>query len=99
MYAGHNIAILTMYFYYLPKEYHMAHQDTLTQLKPKFTAVEQWQKFLSFIDSQKVRGDAQELWLQWEIHLLKCQSVKTQWHSQGDRYVRTNVTTRKTLFQ
>lgn len=77
----------------------MAHQDTLTQLKSKFTAEDQWQEFLSFIESQKVRGDAQELWLQWEIYLLKCQSVKTQWHSKDDRFVRTNKATSNTLFQ
>lgn len=77
----------------------MASQYTLMQLKPKFTADEQWHEFLNFIDTQRVRGDAQELWLQWEIHLLKCQAVKSSWQSQDARYVRSEVTSNDSLFQ
>ncbi len=77
----------------------MAHQDTLSQLKQKFSSDEQWQEFVSFIKTQKIRGDARELWLQWEIHLLKFQVCKPQWHSQEGRFVRSDTVASYTLFQ
>lgn len=77
----------------------MANQYNLTQLKSKFTTDEQWHEFLSFVDTQRVRGDAQELLLQWEIHLLKCQAAKPSWHKQVDRYVSSEGITNNSIFQ
>ncbi|HWS40457.1 MAG TPA: hypothetical protein VN247_04095 [Arenimonas sp.] len=77
----------------------MAHQDTLDQLKQKFASDELWYEFLAFIDSHKVRGCAQELWLQWEIYQLKCQAAKTQWQSHDSRFMGSEAVTNLALFQ
>ena len=77
----------------------MVHLDTLNQLKQKFASEEVWHEFLTFIDTYKVRGCAQELWLQWEIYQLKCQAVKTQWQSHDGRYLGSEVEPNLALFQ
>lgn len=77
----------------------MAHQDTLAELKQKFASNNEWQEFLSFIDEQKVRGGSQEIWLQWEIYLLKCQANKAQWQSQDSRFSTTKKPQGLTQFQ
>jgi hypothetical protein len=77
----------------------MAHQDTLAELKQKFASNDEWQEFLSFIDSQKARGGSQELWLQWEIYLLKCQANKVRWKSQDSRFSTSTTPQNLTQFQ
>ncbi len=77
----------------------MADQDTINQLKPNFTSHEQWQQFLSFIDTYKVRGCAQELWLQWEIHLLKCADLNKNWHNNNSHYLLTESRTSPSQFK
>ena len=77
----------------------MASANVLLQLKAKFESDNQWQDFLSFIESHKVRGDATELWLQWEIHLLKCQSTKNEWHSNDSYYLSSEIRARSAQFQ
>lgn len=77
----------------------MASANALLQLKEKFESDQQWQDFLNFIESQKVRGDANELWLQWEIHMLKCQSMKNEWHSSDHYYLSSGMRASSTQFQ
>jgi len=77
----------------------MAHVDTLLQLKPKFEDENQWHDFLNFIDSHKARGDAIELLLQWEIHLLKCLDMNSDWHNNNGHYFSTEMRASSSQFQ
>ena len=77
----------------------MARVDTLLQLKPKFEDENQWQDFLNFIDNHKVRGDAIEIWLQWEIHLLKCLDMNNDWHNNNGHYFSTEMRASSSQFQ
>ena len=77
----------------------MPHADILNTLKPKFTSDRDWQNFLVFLDSHKVRGGATELWLQWEIHLLKKQAVANDWNPVSRRFAAPERLSGATIFQ
>jgi hypothetical protein len=59
----------------------------INQLKPRFQNDMEWNDFLAYIENRKVRGDADEMWLQWEIHLLSRQDSLGSWHSHGSRFL------------
>lgn len=59
----------------------------INQLKPRFRSDMEWKDFLAYIEIQKIRGDADEIWLQWEIHLLSRQDSLGAWHSHGSRFL------------
>jgi hypothetical protein len=77
----------------------MVRKDILNELKMKFTDERGWQDFLGFVDSHKVRGDAKELWLQWEIHLLKTQAAGREWSLLDRRFMAPGMKDRSPLFQ
>ena len=53
----------------------MSSNPTLMSLKSRFRDDREWSRFLDFIETRRVRGSAEELWLQWDIHQLKCQAA------------------------
>ena len=59
----------------------------INQLKPRFQSDIEWNDFLAYIENRKVRGDADEIWLQWEIHLLSRHDSQGTWHSHGSRFL------------
>lgn len=59
----------------------------INQLRPRFRNDGEWALFLAFIEDHRVRGDAEEIWLQWDIHLLKRQAGQRPWHSQDNRFL------------
>ena len=77
----------------------MVHTDILNTLKPKFADDRGWQDFLVFLDSHKVRGSATELWLQWEIHLLKKQAATNGWNPVARRYAAPERLSGASIFQ
>ncbi|MBP7370508.1 MAG: hypothetical protein KA902_03625, partial [Arenimonas sp.] len=72
---------------------------TLLQFRENFETETQWQDFLQFMDSHKVRGNPDELWLQWEIHLLECQAMKPEWHGQDGHYMSSEMRASSAQFQ
>lgn len=77
----------------------MVHADILDSLKPKFTDDRVRQDFLAFLDSHKVRGSATELWLQWEIHLLKKQAAANAWNPVDRRFSAPERLSGASIFQ
>ena len=77
----------------------MLRTDILNELKMKFTDERDWRDFLCFIDSHKVRGDARELWLQWEIHLLRTQTAGRAWSALDRRFMAPAMKDRSPFFQ
>lgn len=65
----------------------MNRNATINQLRPRFRNERDWTDFLAFVDQRKVRGDAEEIWLQWDIHLLSRQDSHGTWHGHGSRYL------------
>ena len=65
----------------------MDRDNILEQLKPRFSQHGEWLQFLAFVQSQRIRGDAEEIWLQWDIHLLQRQSAHLPWHNQDQRFL------------
>lgn len=61
-----------------------AHID---QLRARFNNDGDWSLFLAFLESHKVRGCATEIWLQWEIHLLKQNAIANEWRPVNQRFV------------
>lgn len=70
----------------------MIRDDILEQLRPRFPNAARWQEFLAFAEQRKVRGDAEEIWLQWDIHLLQRQSVQGPWHSDMQHFLPASAT-------
>lgn len=77
----------------------MVRDDILNELKTKFPDERDWRDFLVFIDTRKVRGGAMELWLQWEIHLLRTQAAERGWNALDRRYMAPGLKDRSPLFQ
>ena len=63
-------------------------RDTLiNQLRPRFSNDREWSEFLDFIEDRKVRGGADELWLQWDIHRLTQQAGHQPWRRHDHRFL------------
>lgn len=77
----------------------MVRADILNELRLKFADERDWRDFLGFIDSHRVRGDAVELWLQWEIHLLRTQAAGREWSALDRRFMAPGMKDRSPLFQ
>lgn len=65
----------------------MNRNATINELKSRFQNEHEWSDFLAFIEDRKIRGDAEEIMLQWDIHLLSRQDCQGTWHSHGSRYL------------
>ncbi len=65
----------------------MDRSSIINQLKPRFQNEGEWMDFQAYIEVQKVRGNADEIWLQWEIHVLSMQDSHGAWQSHGSRYL------------
>ena len=63
----------------------MSSNPTLMSLKSRFRDDHEWSRFLDFVETRRVRGSAEELWLQWDIHRLTCQATLQPWPG-GGRY-------------
>lgn len=61
----------------------MSCNPTLMSLKPRFRDDHEWSRFLDFVETRRVRGSAEELWLQWDIHQLKSQAARQPWPGAG----------------
>lgn len=65
----------------------MNNDAVLNQLKPRFGSEREWTAFLSFVKARKIRGNAEEIWLQWDIHVLVQQAGHTPWFRHDNRFL------------
>lgn len=59
----------------------------LNQLRPRFVSEREWTGFLAFVEARKIRGNAEEIWLQWDFHRLQQQAGRTSWHPYDHRFL------------
>ncbi len=59
----------------------------LNQLKPRFASEREWAVFLAFVEARRIRGNAEEIWLQWDFHQLQQQAGHSSWHRHNNRFL------------
>jgi hypothetical protein len=77
----------------------MNRNANIDQLRARFSNDSEWSLFLAFLESHKVRGCTTEIWLQWEIHLLKRQAAASTWSPMTRRYVDQYRVSDSAMFQ
>ena len=77
----------------------MASVQQLAKFKSQFSKPEQWLQFQTFIEQYKVRGNADEIWLQWEIHNLQAQADHHAWQAYDARFVAPELLAGSSIFQ
>jgi hypothetical protein len=59
----------------------------LNQLRPRFGGEREWAVFLAFVEARRIRGNADEIWLQWDFHVLMQQAGHAPWHRHDNRFL------------
>ncbi len=77
----------------------MHRNANIDQLRARFSNDNEWSLFLAFLESHKVRGCTTEIWLQWEIHLLKQNAIANEWRPVNQRFVVAERQSNNSSFQ